>query len=60
MGDQGWGLRSGIQDRLQKNLWLAGLFNLLSLAEAQVLGLTWLPPGMGSSLLLGWSVAEDL
>lgn len=61
MGDQGWGRKWGIQARMQENLWLAGLFNLLlRLAEAQVLGLTWLPPGMGCSLLLGLSVTEDL
>lgn len=34
---------------------------LLRLAEAQVLrGLTWLPPEMGGSLLLGLGIAEDL
>lgn len=41
---------------------VAGWFNLLlRLAEVQVLGgLTWLPPEMGGTLLLGLGVAEDL
>ena len=40
---------------------VANWSNSLRPAEAQVLGgLTWLPPGMGGSLLLGLCIAEDL
>lgn len=52
-GDQGWA-GVGCSGSAARELAACWSNLLLRLAEAQVLGhLTWLPPGMGGSLLLG-------